>query len=325
MEVEDCCVPRAHIYVPGGKMPRSVDILNSVSSALSCSKPVVALESCVITHGLPAKENVRTALELEKIVREAGAEPATVAVLDGRIKVGLTKEEIERLASCPAEKLAVRDVPYAVTKGLSGGTTVSATMQIAAAAGILVVATGGTGGVHFGWAESGDVSADLCELIRTPVVLVCAGPKAVVDVAKTAEWLETHSVPIYGYGTDELPAFYSRSSGIKIPRVDDAREFADVARTCRTEFGIRSALVLAVPIPEESAIDASSAVEQAMQEARDQGIGGKGITPYLLGRVGELTGGKSLKSNIALLKNNARVAADVACALFEDSNRRMGF
>jgi pseudouridine-5'-phosphate glycosidase len=306
-------------------MPRSIDILSSVSSALNCNKPVVALESCVITHGLPATENVRTALDLEKTVREASAEPATIAVLDGRIKVGLTKQEIERLASGHAEKLAARDVPYAVTKGLSGGTTVSATMQLAAAAGILVVATGGMGGVHLGWAESGDVSADLWELTRAPVVLVCAGPKAVVDVAKTAEWLETHSIPVYGYGTDELPAFYCRSSGIKIPRVDDAREFADVARACRAEFGMRAALVLAVPVPEESAIDAGSAVEQALREARDQGIGGKDITPYLLSRVGELTGGRSLKSNIALLKNNARVAAEVACALSEDSDRRMGF
>jgi pseudouridylate synthase len=309
----------------GENMPGPVDVASSVRSALNSNKPVVALESCVITHGLPAGENVRTALELEDIVREAGAEPATIALLGGRIKVGLTKEEAEQLTAGGAVKLGARDLPYAAMKKLNGGATVSATAHIAAVAGITVVCTGGIGGAHFGSAESGDVSADLWELTRTPVVVVCSGPKAVVDAAKTAEWLETHSVPVYGYKTNELPAFYAGSSGVKIPEVDSAREFAAIVRMSRAEFGMRCALVLAVPIPEQSAIDVNKAVREALREAAEQGIGGKDTTPYLLERVSALTKGASLRSNLALLKSNARVAAGVACALFEPDERRVGF
>jgi pseudouridine-5'-phosphate glycosidase len=306
-------------------MPGCVEVAACVKSALNCNKPVVALESCVITHGLPSPENVKVAQELQEIVRKAGAEPATIAVVAGKIRVGLTDEEMSDLAGCEALKLAARDLPYAVAKGLSGGTTVSATAQIAAVVGIPVVCTGGIGGAHFGSSETGDVSADLWELTPAPVVVVCAGPKAVVDAAKTAEWLETHSVPVYGYQTDELPAFYAGSSGITIPRIQDAKDFAAVVRVSRAEFGVRCAMVLAVPIAQQSTVEVNTAVRQALKEATEKGIAGKDATPYLLERVSALTKGASLQSNIALLKSNASVASEVACALYDEQERRVGF
>lgn len=306
-------------------MHGAVDMSPRVKSALNSNKPVVALESCVISHGLPAKENTATAIAMEKIIRDAGAEPATIAVLGGRIKIGLSEADLEQLAKGPSVKLAARDLPGAVVKGLNGGTTVSATARIAGAFGMFVVCTGGIGGVHFGSAESGDVSADLWELTHTPVTVVCSGPKAVVDAAQTAEWLESHSVPVYGYLTDELPAFYAGSTGIKIPRVDNADEFAEIVRTSRAEFGVSCALLLAVPPDKKLNVDVNEAVRQALREAGEQGIGGRDVTPYLLERVSALTKGASLQSNVALLKNNARVAAEIACALFKADDRRAGF
>lgn len=306
-------------------MQDPLDISHGISCALNRNEAVVALESSVIAQGLPPDVSVRTALEMEDEVRASGAVPATVGVIEGKIRVGLTGEEIERLARGQTAKLAVRDVPYAVARNLDGGTTVSATARTASAAGISVMATGGVGGVHRGWARTGDVSADLWELARTPIIVVCSGVKAVLDVAATAEWLESHSVPIYGYQTAELPAFYARSSGISIPQLDSAEAVAELARLCGGVLGMRCAMVVAVPPPAEQTLDVSSHIEQAVSEAAEQGIIGKALTPWLLSRVGELTGGKSVEANIALLKNNARVAAEIAAALLEDSQRRMGF
>lgn len=302
-----------------------LDISQEVSSALTRSEAVVALESSVIAQGLPSPVNVETALAMEQIVRDRGAVPATIGVIEGKVRVGLTREEIEKLGQGTAAKLASRDIPYAAFAKLDGGTTVSATARIASGAGIGVMATGGIGGVHRDSASTHDVSADLWEMARTPIAIVSSGPKAVLDVPATAEWLETHAVPVYGLGTAELPAFYSRSSGIPIPRFDCVADLAEIIRLGFASLGMRSSILVAVPVPEADAIDVSKEIEQASKEAADSGIAGKDLTPWLLKRVGELTGGKSQLANIALLKNNARVAAELACALLDDARRRMGF
>jgi pseudouridylate synthase len=258
-------------------------------------------------------------------VREGGATPATIGVIEGQVRVGLTRDEIERLGQGKAAKLAVRDLPSAVAAKLDGGTTVSATARIASAAGIMVMATGGIGGVHRDSASTHDVSADLWEMVRTPIVIVSAGPKAVLDVPATAEWLESFSVPVYGLQTDELPAFYSRHSGIAIPKFDSVTTLAEVIRLGFGTMGMRSGVLVAVPVPEADEIDVSAEIEAAAREAAEKGVRGKELTPWLLARVADLTGGKSLAANAALLKNNARVAAELVCALHEDSQRRMGF
>jgi pseudouridine-5'-phosphate glycosidase len=306
-------------------MKDPLDISHKISSALNRSEAVVALESSVIAQGLPSPVNVETALAMEQIVCEAGAAPATIGVIGGKVRVGLGREEIEKLGQGDAAKLAVRDIPNAVVAELDGGTTVSATARIASAVGIGVMATGGIGGVHRGSESTHDVSADLWEMARTPMVIVSSGPKAVLDVAATAEWLESYSVPVYGYETDELPGFYSRSSGIRIPKYDSVCALADVIRLGFGAMGMRSAVLVAVPVPESDEIDLSGEIDQAAKEAAESGIAGKELTPWLLKRVGELTGGKSLAANVALLKNNARVAAELACALLDDARRRMGF
>ena len=306
-------------------MQNPLDISHEVSSALNRNEAVVALESSVIAQGLPEKINVQAALEMEEAVRQAGAVPAAIGLIEGKIRIGLTNEEIERLGGGKAAKLAVRDLPYAVFAKLDGGTTVSATARLAAASGINVMATGGIGGVHRGYAESLDASADLWELARTPIAVICSGVKSVLDVAATMEWLETHSVPVYGWQTDTLPAFYSRSSGIPVPRVEDSCEIAELARVTGGSFGIRCAMVIGVPIPEADELDLSKEIEQAAAEAAEKRISGKALTPYMLNRVGELTKGRSVNANVALLKNNARVAAEIACSLLEESRRRMGF
>ena len=306
-------------------MKDPLDISHEVSSALNRNDPVVALESSVIAQGLPSPVNVETALAMEMIICEAGAAPATIGVIGGKVRVGLTREEIAKLGQGNAAKLAVRDTPNAVVAALDGGTTVSATARIASAAGIGVMATGGIGGVHRDGARSHDVSADLWEMARTPIIIVSSGPKAVLDVPATAEWLETHSVPVYGYETDELPAFYSRSSGIKIPRFDCMKTLAEVIRLGFGAMGMRSAILVVVPVPEADEIDVSGEIEQAARQAAESGIAGKELTPWLLKRVGELTAGRSLAANVALLKNNARIAAELAVALLDDAGRRMGF
>ncbi|MFN8496614.1 MAG: pseudouridine-5'-phosphate glycosidase [Anaerolineae bacterium] len=294
-----------------------ITVAVAVATALSRGAPVVALESTVITHGLPWPANLETAQAMERVVREAGATPATVALLGGEIRVGLGDNELERLArqGGAARKVSRRDLGLAVARGEDGGTTVAATMWAAHRAGIAVFATGGIGGVHR--RHPFDVSADLPELARTPVLVVCAGAKAILDLPLTLEWLETHGVPVLGWQTDEFPAFYSRDSGLPVDgRVADAAEVAAFWRAQR-RLGLGGAL-LTVPVPQAFA-EPSAEVERAIAEALDAadaaGVRGRAVTPFLLERVSTLTEGASQRANRALLENNARVAAEVATAL----------
>lgn len=302
-----------------------LNISHDIGCALNRGDPLVALESSVIAHGLPHGVNVETALAMEDEIRSTGAVPATIGVIGGILRVGLTRDEIERLGAGEAAKLAARDLPYASLRGLDGGTTVSATARIAHAAGIPVMATGGIGGVHRGFAETLDVSADLVELARTPVIVVCSGAKAVLDIRATAEWLETHGVGVVGYGTDELPSFYSAASGISIPRIDGPEDAARLATLWGGTFGIRCALVVAVPPPQSAEADVSEQIDAAANDAAANGVRGSELTPWLLARVAELTDGSSVRTNAALLKNNARAAAEIAKSLSRDTQRRMGF
>jgi len=287
-----------------------------VAAALASGRPVVALESTVITHGLPEPVNLELARRLEAEVRSAGAVPATVAVIDGRICLGVTTDELERLALSRAlMKISRRDLGTAVAQHGTGGTTVAATMIAAHAGGVQVFATGGIGGVHRG--NSGDVSADLPELARTPVVVVCAGAKAILDLPRTLEWLETAGVPVLGWGTDEFPAFFTRSSGL--PVTAKVRNAAETAALIRTQWGmgLRSGVLVCVPCPEEVAVPAEaveSVLRTALRQAEVAGVRGKELTPYLLSRLVDLSGGETLRANLALLRNNAHVAAEIARA-----------
>lgn len=288
-----------------------------VREALDRGRPVVALESTVIAHGLPPPHNIETALGMEQAVRAAGATPATIAILDGRLRVGLAPAEIERLASArQVLKCSRRDLAPALARGADGATTVAATMYVARMAGISVFATGGIGGVHRGHPH--DVSADLMELAQTPVAVVCAGAKAILDLPLTLEVLETHGVPVVGLGTDEFPAFYSTSSGLPVDvRCDTARDVARIFRTQR-ELGLPNGLLVALPPPPDAAMprdDVEAAIVRALDEAEAAGIAGKNVTPFLLARVGELTRGRSRETNMALLLNNAKAAAEIAAAL----------
>ena len=289
----------------------------AVRHALDTHLPVVALESTLITHGLPRPTNLEVARRLEAVVREAGATPATIALLDGEIHVGLEASELERLADADGvRKVSRRDLPIVVARREHGATTVAATMWVAAQAGVRVFATGGIGGVHRG--QPFDVSADLPELAQTPVVVVCAGAKAILDLPLTLEYLETHGVPVLGFGTDTFPAFYSASSGLPVDaRVDTAEEAAAVIRA-KTALRLEGGVLIGVPIPDEFAVpnaDIEPAIVQALTMAEEQGVRGKAVTPFLLQRVADLTAGESLKANIALLENNARVAAQISRAL----------
>lgn len=294
-----------------------LDIAPEVQAALQAGTPVVALESTIISHGMPYPQNVQTALQVEAEVRQAGAVPATIAILNGRLKAGLSAAEIEALgqAGRAVVKVSRRDIPFMVAQGRMGATTVASTMVIAHMAGIRVFATGGIGGVHRGAQQSFDVSADLQELAQTPVAVVCAGAKSILDLGLTLEYLETHGVPVVGYQTEWLPAFFTRDSAFKVDyRLDTP---ADIARVLHAKWAmaLRGGMVIANPIPQEyamprDAIDA--AVEQALAEAHQQRIAGKESTPFLLARVCELTGGDSLASNIQLVRNNARLASAVA-------------
>lgn len=294
-----------------------LDIAPEVQAALQAGTPVVALESTIISHGMPYPQNVQTALQVEAEVRQAGAVPATIAILNGRLKAGLSGAEIEALgqAGRAVVKVSRRDIPFMVAQGRMGATTVASTMVIAHMAGIRVFATGGIGGVHRGAQQSFDVSADLQELAQTPVAVVCAGAKSILDLGLTLEYLETHGVPVVGYQTEWLPAFFTRDSAFKVDyRLDTP---ADIARVLHAKWAmaLRGGMVIANPIPQEyamprAAIDA--AVEQALAEAQVQGVAGKESTPFLLARVCELTGGDSLASNIQLVRNNARLASAVA-------------
>jgi Uncharacterized enzyme involved in pigment biosynthesis len=296
-----------------------LSITADIKKALAEGKPVVALESTIITHGMPYPQNLEMANAVEAVIRDNGAIPATIAIMDGRFAVGVSGEDLERLAEArgSAAKASRRDVASLLVKGELAGTTVATTMQIAALAGIKVFATGGIGGVHRGAEETFDISADLEELARTPVAVVCAGAKSILDIAKTLEVLETNGVPVIGYGTDEFPAFWARESGHKVDhRFDTAEEIAKVV-ALQGELGLGGVLV-ANPIPEADALDAQAIetrIGEAIADAEAQGVSRKDLTPFLLQRIFELTQGKSLKANIALVENNARLAAKIAVAL----------
>ncbi len=287
-----------------------------VAQAKAEKKPIVALESTIISHGMPYPENVQTAKDVERIIRDRGAVPATIAIIDGKIKIGLTDDELELLGtSRDVEKVSRRDLPYVVAKKKHGATTVAGTMICAQMAGIRVFATGGIGGVHRGAEQTMDISADLQELSRTNVAVVCAGAKSILDLGLTLEYLETHGVPVIGYQTDVLPAFYSRTSPFRVGyRLDSAKEIAQFLET-KWKLGLNGGVVIANPVPKEEELEESyitAIIEQALKEAEKQHITGKAVTPFLLDRVKTLTGGKSLQANIALVKNNAALAADLA-------------
>ena len=296
-----------------------LDIAPEVAEALAQGKPVVALESTIISHGMPYPQNVETAVNVERIIRENGAVPATIAIIGGRLKAGLTPEELEYFGKKgqAIHKASRRDLAVLCARGEDGATTVTTTMIIAHMAGIKVFATGGIGGVHRGAETTMDISADLEELGQTPVMVVCAGAKSILDLGLTLEYLETKGVPVIGYGTEELPAFYTRQSGFKVDyRIDTPEELA-AAFKAGHEMGLKSGMLVTNPIPEEFAMPKAvidAAIDQAIAECNANGIHGKETTPFLLARVAELTGGDSLASNIRLVYNNAMVAAQTAAA-----------
>ena len=301
-------------------MNKYLDIAPEVAEALKNGKPVVALESTIISHGMPYPKNVETAMLVEKTIRDNGAVPATIAIIGGRLKAGLSREEIEYLGKAGRDvaKASRRDLAALVAAGRDGATTVTTTMIIAHMAGIDIFATGGIGGVHRGAETTMDISADLEELGSTPVMVVCAGAKSILDLGLTLEYLETKGVPVISYGTDELPAFYTRQSGFGVDyRADSPAQLASMFRA-QKELGMRGGMLVTNPIPEEYAMDKAvidAAIAQALRESVEQGVHGKETTPFLLARVVELTGGSSLESNIQLVLNNATLAAKTAVEL----------
>jgi len=295
---------------------RFFDFKDEVKDALKSGKPVVALESTLISHGFPYPENLKVAGEMEEIVRGYGVVPATIAVIGGKIKVGLTRSELEFMAtSRDILKASRRDLAVIVAKGINGATTVAATMMVAEMAGIKVFATGGIGGVHWGAEKTFDISADLQELARTPVVVVCSGAKSILNLPLTKEYLETMGVPVIGFRSEELPAFYCRESGLKVDYVvDNEVEAAKIIRAMQ-DLGLRGGMIIANPVPEEYALSMkymNKMIEGAVRAAEKEGVKGKKLTPYLLNKIKELTGGKSLQANIELVKDNTRVAAKIA-------------
>ena len=297
-----------------------LDVAPEVAAALAAGKPVVALESTIISHGMPYPQNVETALAVEKIIRDNGAVPATIAIIGGRLKAGLTESEIDYLGKTgtAVAKASRRDLPVLVAKGMDGATTVTTTMMIAAMAGIRIFATGGIGGVHRGAEVTMDISADLEELAETPVMVICAGAKSILDLGLTLEYLETKGVTVIGYGTEELPAFYTRKSGFKVDyRLDTPEELAKAFHVKR-ELNLRGGMLVTNPIPERYSMDPAvinAAIDEALREAKAQGIHGKETTPFLLAKIKDLTEGSSLDSNIHLVYNNAELAAKTAAAL----------
>ena len=297
-----------------------LDIAPEVAEALKAGRPVVALESTIISHGMPWPQNAETALKVEQLIRDEGATPATIAIIGGRLKAGCTREEIEYLGAQghAVAKASRRDLPVLVARGADGACTVTTTMMIAHMAGISVFATGGIGGVHRGAETTMDISADLEELAQTPVMVICAGAKSILDLGLTLEYLETKGVPVLGYGTDELPAFYTRRSGFSVDyRVDTPEELAAAFRAQRA-MGLKTGMLVTNPIPEEYSMDKATidaAIDAAIAEAKALGIHGKETTPFLLAKVKDLTGGDSLESNIRLVFHNARLAARTAAAL----------
>ena len=297
-----------------------LDILPEVAEALAAGKPVVALESTIISHGMPYPQNVETALNVERIIRKNGAVPATIAIIGGRLKAGLSPEEIEYFGKKgqAIHKASRRDLAVLCAQGEDGATTVATTMIIAHMAGIKIFATGGIGGVHRGAETTMDISADLEELGRTPVMVVCAGAKSILDLGLTLEYLETKGVPVIGYGTEELPAFYTRSSGFKVDYRIDTPEALAAAFLAQQDMGLGGGMLVTNPIPEEYSMDPAvinAAIDQAIAECQEKGIHGKETTPFLLARVAQITGGNSLASNIRLVYNNAKVAAQTAAAM----------
>jgi len=298
---------------------------NSLKGGVNSRSPIVALESTVLTHGLPRPHNLKLARDMEQTVRDNGATPATIALLDGKLHIGLDEQELERLANADnVYKVGPRDFATVIAKKANGGTTVAGTMLACKHANIKVFATGGIGGVHRD--APFDISADLQALATIPMILVCAGAKAILDLPATLEYLETMSVPVVGYGTDEFPAFYSRESGLAVSvRLDSPEEIVAFAKA-HWDAGLQSAVLVANPIPESEAVSKSEMepyILQAVQEAHVQGIHGKSVTPFLLSRISELTGGKSMQANLALLLNNARLAAKIASALHKSATTRM--
>lgn len=296
-----------------------VDVKPEVAEALKNNKPVVALESTIISHGFPYPENLECARESEKNIRENGAVPATIAIIKGRIKIGLEDSDIQYLAeNRTITKVSRRDIPVIVSLGRDGATTVATTMMLAAMAGIKVFATGGIGGVHRHAQQTFDISADLEELANTGVAVVCAGAKSILDIGLTKEYLETHGVPVIGYQTEEIPSFYTRKSGFKADyRIDSPEEIAKAIHV-KERLGLKGGFLITNPIPEESEMDhelIGSSIDAAVKEAEEKGVLGKEITPFLLARIHETTKGKSVEANKALVFNNARLAAKVATAL----------
>ncbi len=293
-----------------------ISVSKEIQEALEEKKPIVALESTIITHGMPYPENITTALLVEKIIRDNGAIPATIAIIDGIIKVGMNDSEIEDLAKRKnVIKASRRDIPIILAKKLDGATTVAGTMIIADLMGIRIFVTGGIGGVHRNAIETMDISADLRELARTNVAVICAGAKSILDIGLTLEYLETNGVPVIGYQTDDFPAFYTRNSGFKVDyRVENAKEMADIINT-KWKMKLDGGTVIANPIPEQHALNneyINESIEKALSEAKEQNVTGKAVTPYLLDKIKELTGSKSLEANIELIKNNASVGAKIA-------------
>ena len=295
-------------------MREPLNIAPEVNEAMREHRPVVALESTVIAHGLPRPQNLQTARRLQEIIREGGATPATIAITGGRVSVGLDDDQLNTLANnSDVRKISIRDLPLVVARGCNGATTVAATIRIAHRAGIKVFATGGIGGVHRG--SLPDISADLPELARTPIIVVCSGAKIVLDLPATREWLETYGVTVVGYQCNELPAFYSRKSGLRIDeRVDSAEDVSRIYRAQR-DLGIESALLVVVPVPAEFEVPAEElqiVLTTALEDAEWKEMGGSQLTPFLLSQMAERSGGATLRANIALLENNARVAAEIA-------------
>jgi pseudouridylate synthase len=291
---------------------------DEVAAAVRDGAPLVALESTIISHGMPYPRNVGMALEVEALIRDAGAVPATIAVLDGVPRIGLSRDELETLASHGGvAKVSLRDLPYVIATGAHGATTVAATMRLAALAGIRVFVTGGLGGVHRGAETSFDISADLTELGQTDVAVISAGVKSILDIGLTLESLETLGVPVVGFGTDEFPSFYSRTSGHRAPmRVDSVEQLAAMMRA-KWDLGLSGGIAVANPVPADEEMPAEeigTLIEQALGECAERGIHGKDITPFLLGRIVELSGGRSLETNIALVRSNARLGAALALA-----------
>lgn len=301
-------------------LPPDLDLTPEIADALARGRAIVALESTIVAHGLPRPENLAAGQALEAEVRRAGAVPATIAILEGRICVGLSPRQLETLAlSAGIAKASRRDLAALIAKRANGATTVAATMAVAAMAGIAVFATGGIGGVHRGAEASFDVSADLPELARSPVAVISAGAKSILDLPKTLETLETHGVPVWGWRTDAFPAFYSPDSGLRVDaRFDDVLQLARAVAAHRRLGG--GGMLIANPIPADAALDIEPAIAEAVRAAEAQGIGGKALTPFLLARINERTGGKSLVANLALARNNARLGGELAAALAQSSS-----